>query len=169
MTSQIPITIRPYDSPDDPALWRLLEPAFRAGDTYTVDADIPRDEALAFWTAPGKSVFMAETDGLQGTYYVKPNQAGGGAHVCNAGFIVHPEARGQGLAGAMLAHAQNTARAMGFRAMQFNFVVSTNTGAIRIWEKDGFAVVGRLPEAFLHPEQGYVDALVMFKSLQVTQ
>jgi ribosomal protein S18 acetylase RimI-like enzyme len=168
MTSQNRIAIRPYDRSDEPALWRLLEPAFRPGDTYTVDADIPREEAVAFWTAPEITVFMTATNGVQGTYYVKPNQGGGGRHVCNAGFIVHPEARGQGIAGAMLAHAQDTARAMGFRAMQFNFVVSTNTGAIRIWEKDGFDVVGRLPEAFNHPEHGYVDALVMFKSLKVT-
>ena len=167
----ISVTIRPARPGDHDAIWMILEPVIRAGETYALPRDMSREAALAYWTSAEKATFVAEdaTGVLLGTYYLKANQMGGGAHVCNAGFIVHPEARGQGLAGAMLAHAQDTARALGFRAMQFNFVVSTNTGAIRIWEKDGFAVVGRLPEAFLHPEQGYVDALVMFKSLQVTQ
>jgi ribosomal protein S18 acetylase RimI-like enzyme len=160
------IGLRPFtQGQDDSALWSMLEPAFRAGDTYTVDPGISRADALAFWCAPEKRVFMAETDRIVGTYYLKPNQGGGGAHVCNAGFVTHPDARGQGVAQAMLDHALATARAAGFRAMQFNFVVATNEGAIRLWARNGFDTVGRLPGAFRHPQYGYVDALVMYRRL----
>ncbi|QIE40850.1 GNAT family N-acetyltransferase [Rhodobacteraceae bacterium SC52] len=159
------LKIRAFAEADTDALWSMLEPAFRANNTYTVEADISRDEALAFWCAPEKSVFMASNGSPVGTYYLKPNQAGGGAHVCNAGFVVHPDARGKGAAQTMLDHALDQARKAGYRAMQFNFVVATNTGAIRIWERNGFDVVGRLPGAFHHPQQGYVDALVMYRDL----
>ncbi len=159
------ITVRPFAAGQDAALWSMLEPAFRAGDTYTVDPGIGRADALAFWCAPEKRVFIAETDRPVGTYYLRPNQGGGGAHVCNAGFVTHPDARGQGVAQAMLEHALTTARAAGFRAMQFNFVVATNEGAIRLWARNGFDTVGRLPGAFRHPVHGFVDALVMYRHL----
>lgn len=159
--------IRPLWDTDGPALGDLLEPVFRAGDTYTIDRDISRADAIAFWTAPEKSVFVAEDgDDLLGTYYLKPNQAGGGAHVCNCGYITAAHAVGKGIARAMLAHSLDEAKAQGFRAMQYNFVVSTNIRAVETWQRAGFETVGRLPKAFNHPQLGYVDALVMFKSLE---
>jgi ribosomal protein S18 acetylase RimI-like enzyme len=100
-----------------------------------------------------------------GTYTIKTNQPGGGAHVCNCGYMVAEAARGRGIARAMCLHSQQEARAMGYLAMQFNFVVETNTGAIALWEALGFATVGRLPHAFAHPEAGLVDARVMYKWL----
>ncbi len=151
---------------DDGALQSLLMPVFRAGDTYTVDPDITEAAALAFWTAPEKSVFMAEMAGeVIGTYYIRPNQAGGGAHICNCGYITAAAATGRGVARAMLAHSLQTARAEGYRGMQYNFVVSENTRAVATWQKAGFEIVGRLPQAFNHPTKGLVDAFVMFKSL----
>ena len=158
--------IRPLFDGDKPALGEILEPVFRAGDTYTVDPEITFDDAIAFWCAPEKSVFVAEQEGkLLGTYYIKPNQAGGGAHVCNCGYVTAAEATGKGVARAMLAHSLDEAVTQGYRAMQYNFVVSANTRAVKTWEHAGFEIVGRLPEAFKHPKLGYVDALVMFKSL----
>lgn len=159
------ISIRPYTQTDAPALWALLEPAFRAGDAYAVDSGISEADAISFWTKRPKTVFIAQTDRPLGTYFITPNQGGGGAHVCNCGFVTHPEARGQGLASEMLTHALKQAPRMGFSAMQFNFVVVTNIGAIRLWQRAGFDTVGRLPGAFRHPTKGYVDALVMYKSL----
>ncbi|MCA8878601.1 MAG: GNAT family N-acetyltransferase [Rhodobacteraceae bacterium] len=159
------VHIRPYDARDAATVTRILVAAFRPGDTYTVDPAISPDDALAYWCAPEKTVFVAETDRVLGTYCLRRNQAGGGAHVCNAGFVTDPAARGQGVASAMLTHALDTARAQGYRAMQFNFVVSTNEGAIRLWTRAGFATVGRLPGAFRHPREGYVDALVMYRNL----
>lgn len=160
------IEIRPARDGDRAALWRMLEPVFRAGDTYTVDPGITKDDALAFWRAPEKAVFVAEDEGeIVGTYYIKPNQGGGGAHVCNCGYVTDPAATGRGVARAMLAHSLDEARARGYRAMQYNFVVATNTRAIATWQRAGFEIVGRLPGAFRHPRDGFVDALVMHRSL----
>ncbi len=160
------LSLRRASPADHPMIWAILEPVFRAGDTYTIDTDISREAALAYWAAPGNLVYVAEDDGaVLGTFYIKRNQAGGGSHVCNCGFATSPAARGRGVARAMLDLALSEAVLAGFRAMQFNFVVSTNTRAIAIWERAGFDVVGRLPGAFHHPEQGDVDALVMFKTL----
>ena len=161
------LTIRPARPDDAEAVLSILLPAFRAADTYAVDPGIDAAGALDYWFAPGKSVFVA-ADGsgrLLGTGYVRANQAGGGDHVANAGFVTDAAARGQGVASALLDHALAMARATGFRAMQFNFVVSTNEGAIRLWSRAGFAIVGRLPGAFRHPGAGYVDALVMYRTL----
>ena len=166
MNAKTEITIRPKTAQDDAALVSLLLPVFRAGDTYTVDPDISEADALAFWTAPEKSVFIAEQGGeVVGTYYIRPNQAGGGAHICNCGYITATAAQGRGIARVMLAHSLQTARAEGYRGMQYNFVVSENRRAVATWQKAGFEILGRLPQAFDHPSKGLVDALVMFKSL----
>ena len=160
------LILRPYHDGDADALWAMLEPVFRAGDTYTVDPEITRAAALEYWTGPGRHVFVAEDGGVVlGTYYVHPNQGGGGAHVCNCGYVTDPEARRRGVARAMLQHSLIEARRLGFRGMQYNFVVETNTRAIDIWRRAGFEVVGRLPGAFRHPARGFVDALVMYKDL----
>jgi ribosomal protein S18 acetylase RimI-like enzyme len=158
--------IRPLSIPDHDVLWKILEPTFRAGETYPIQRDIGREAALSYWLSPGHEVFAAESEGeIVGTYYLRANHPGGGAHVCNGGSITAPFARGRGIAKAMCLHSLDHARARGFRAMQFNFVVATNTGAVRLWERCGFRIVGRLPGAFEHPALGFVDALVMFRDL----
>lgn len=160
------ITIRPASAGDATAIWAMLEPVFRAGETYCIDRDVTRAAALDYWSGGAHEVFVAEDAGAAlGTYFLTPNQTGGGAHVCNCGFVTSEQARGRGVARRMLDHALAAARARGFRAMQFNFVVSTNDRAIAIWDSCGFDVVGRLPGAFHHPRHGYVDALVMYKTL----
>lgn len=160
------VTIRPAGPADGAGLAGLLLPVFRAGDTYSIDPDISAADAVAYWLSPEKTTFVAEAGGaVLGTYYLRANQGGGGAHVCNCGYITAPEARGRGVARAMLRHSLEEARAQGYRAMQYNFVVSTNTRAIDTWTRAGFETVGRLPGAFRHPTEGFVDALVMFRSL----
>ncbi|SDW69950.1 GNAT family N-acetyltransferase [Roseicitreum antarcticum] len=160
------MTLRPVAPADDPALWDMLRPVFRAGDTYAVDPGIARDAALRYWRAGSHTAFVAE-DGTTplGTYYICPNQQGFGAHVCNCGFVTAAQSAGRGVARAMLNHALDTARASGYRAMQFNFVVETNARAVALWTRAGFDTVGRLPGAFHHPAHGFVDALVMYKTL----
>lgn len=161
------LSIRPYRSSDAGAVAAMLHPVFAAGRTYAVDRDLGPEGALAYWTGAGRRVFVAEdADGTPlGTCYLVRNQAGGGAHVANAGFVTAEAATGRGVARAMLTHVEAAARDAGFRAMQFNFVLASNTRAVTTWERAGYAVVGRLPEAFLHPDLGYVDALVMMKPL----
>jgi ribosomal protein S18 acetylase RimI-like enzyme len=159
------LIVRSARAEDGDGIWGMLNPVFAAGETYTVDPDIDRAGALSYW-AGGKKVFVVERNGeLLGTYYIVRNQKGGGSHVCNCGFVTAAAAQGLGVARLMLEHSLETAMADGFRAMQFNFVVSTNTRAVEIWERYGFEIVGRLPEAFHHPRDGYVDALVMYRKL----
>lgn len=158
--------IRPATPLDHPAIWQLLEPMLREGETYALDRDLSREAALAYWTGPDKATFVAETDGvIVGTYYLRANQAGGGSHVANCGYLTAPHARGKGVARAMCLHSMEEARRRGFRAMQFNLVIATNEAAVRLWSSLGFETIGRLPGSFLHPRLGYVDALVMYRSL----
>ena len=158
--------VRPATKADADVVWAILEPMIRAGETYTLDRDMSREDALACWFGADKEVFVAEVDGaIVGTYYLRANQAGGGAHVANAGYVTGAAATGRGVARAMALHSIDHAKARGFRAMQFNFVVSSNVRAVGLWQPLGFEVVGRLPEAFAHPTEGFVDALVMFRAL----
>ncbi|WP_370311626.1 N-acetyltransferase family protein [Sagittula sp.] len=144
----------------------MLEPVFRAGDTYAIDTDIPKDAALDYWFGPERTVFVCEEAGaLLGTYYIVRNQKGGGSHVCNCGYVTAEAAQGRGVARAMLAHSLDVAPGMGFTAMQYNCVVSSNTRAVKTWEQAGFETVGRLPGAFRLPSGVTVDALVMFRTL----
>ena len=144
----------------------MFRAVFGPGDTYAVDPHMSREEALAYWFRPGTHTYVAEHNRhVVGTYVLKPNQAGAGSHVANAAFMVAPEARGQGIGRAMGEHCLSEARRLGFRAMQFNFVVSTNTSAIHLWERLGFRIVGTLPVAFQHPQKGYVAVYVMYRSL----
>ena len=158
--------IRGVEPRDRAAVWRILEPVIRAGETYTLPRDMSEAAALAYWLGLDKTAFVAEADGVVlGTYYLRANQAGGGAHVANCGYMTGAAAVGRGVARAMCAHSLDAARARGFRAMQFNFVVSTNERAVRLWQAMGFEIVGRLPGAFDHPALGAVDALVMWRAL----
>lgn len=159
-------TIRPAAPDDADAIWQILSPMLAAGDTYALPRDWTREQALAYWLAPEKQSFIACLEGrAAGTYYLKANQAGGGAHVANCGYVTAGWAAGRGVARAMCAHSLQTARQAGFRAMQFNLVVSTNARAVKLWQHMGFGIAGRLPGAFRHPEQGFVDALVMYQRL----
>jgi len=161
-----PLTIRPAGPQDQDAIWAILEPVYRAGETYCIPRDIPRQAALQDWFAAPFRVFVAEARGaVLGTSHIGPNRPGGGAHVANASFATAPAARGQGVAARLVAHAKDWARGEGFRAMQFNFVVASNSDAVHLWQKAGFTVVGRLPGAFVHPRLGHVDALVMYHDL----
>jgi len=151
---------------DAKAIAAIIIPTLREGSTYAIDPDLSEADALAYWVSPDKETFVAEVDGvIVGTYYMRPNQAGGGRHVCNCGYMTRSGATGRGIARAMCQHSLAHARSRGYRAMQFNFVVSTNDRAIRLWESLGFEIVGRLPGAFQHPTQGFVDAFVMYQSL----
>jgi len=158
--------IRPAAEADRAAIWKIFHEVVAAGDTYAIDPDMSREEALAYWFSADTRTYVADgTLGVVGTYILRPNQSGGGSHVANAAFMVAPEARGQGIGRAMGEHCLSEARRLGFRAMQFNFVVSTNESAVRLWQQLGFKIVGTLPRAFCHPENRYVDVYVMYCSL----
>jgi ribosomal protein S18 acetylase RimI-like enzyme len=158
--------VRPAMDTDADAIWAILEPVIRAGETYAFPRDWSRTDALAYWLAAKHDVFVAEDAGMVvGTYYLRANQMGGGAHVANCGYVTSGQASGRGVARAMALHSLEVAAAGGFKAMQFNFVVSTNQRAVALWQRLGFAIVGTLPGAFAHPEHGLVDAYVMYRAL----
>lgn len=157
--------VRAATADDEDAIWSILEPILRAGETYALPRDWSREAALAYWFMAGHEVFVAEAGAIVGTYFLCPNQRGGGAHVANAGYATAVAAQGKGVARAMCEHSIAHARARGFRAMQFNFVIATNTRAVELWKKLGFAIVGTLPGAFAHPTRGDVDAYVMYRRL----
>src|SRR5450759_4976437 len=154
---------------DAPAIAAIILPIIREAATYTLDPDMSESEALAYWMGGDKETFVAEEDGVVlGTYYMRPNQAGGGRHVCNCGYMTDAAAIGRGVARRMCEHSLEYARSRGYRAMQFNFVVSTNERAVRLWQSLGFDIVGRLPAAFRHPTYGYVDAFVTVSYTHLT-
>jgi ribosomal protein S18 acetylase RimI-like enzyme len=181
--------IRPATEADRDAIWNIFRQVVAAADTYALDPNMSRENAFGYWFAPATHTYVAEVDPkfrgevipfpgtstaspiadaspvIVGTYILRPNQAGGGSHVANSAFMVSASARGQGIGRAMAEHCLNEARRLGFRAMQFNFVISTNPLAVRLWQKLGFNIVGTLPAAFHHPEKGYVDVYVMYRSL----
>jgi L-amino acid N-acyltransferase YncA len=158
--------IRAAAQADRGAIWKIFHEVVAAGDTYAIDPEMSREDALAYWFSADTRTYVADsTVGVVGTYILRPNQSGGGSHVANAAFMVALEARGQGIGCAMGEHCLSEARRLGFRAMQFNFVVSTNESAVRLWQQLGFEIVGTLPGAFCHPESGYVDVYVMYCSL----
>jgi ribosomal protein S18 acetylase RimI-like enzyme len=158
--------VRSAVATDAPAIAAVIVPVIREGTTYALDPDTTEAAALAFWMNPDTETFVAEDAGtIVGTYFMRPNHSGGGRHVCNCGYITSAAARGRGIARRMCEHSLAHARVRGYRAMQFNFVVSTNTRAVNLWQSLGFAIVGRLPGAFLHPTAGYVDAFVMYQQL----
>jgi ribosomal protein S18 acetylase RimI-like enzyme len=164
------IEIRPATAADRTAIWGILEPVIRAGETYALARDLGEADALAFWMGPGHDVYVAATDGrVVGTYFLRANHDGGGAHVGNCGYMTASGDSGRGVGRAMCAHSIECARARGFRAVQFNFVVSSNERAVRLWQRFGWEIVGRLPGAFRHPTRGYVDAYVMYRNVQAAE
>ena len=162
-----PLEIRPFESGDWPGVWALLEPVFRAGETFPHDPAITEKDARTLWVEQTQLVMVAidRAGSLVGSYYLKPNSLCLGAHVANAGYVVADRMRRQGIGSRLCRHSLDTARQLGFRLMQFNLVVSTNTAGVRCWQQNGFAIAGTLPEAFRHQKLGYVDAYVMVQSL----
>ncbi len=161
------MNIREANHDDFDAIWSIFHEIVIAGDTYAYSRDTTKEQAFHLWIEIPRKTFVLEDDGkLLGTYYIKTNQGGPGEHVCNCGYMVSSAARGKGCATAMCEHSQKIAIGLGYLAMQFNFVASTNEGAVNLWSKLGFDAVGRLPKAFNHPRAGYVDAWVMYKWLE---
>lgn len=147
-------------------IWPIFKEVVRQGDTYAFDSNINKQDAFELWMSlPRKTYVYVQDNKVLGTYYLKSNQAGPGSHVCNCGYMVSEKARGKGVARKMCEHSQLQALSLGYRAMQFNFVVSSNTNAIALWLKLGFKTVGTLPNAFHHPSLGFIDAFVMYREL----
>ena len=161
------VKIRAATGNDRDAIWKIFQTTIAAGDAFVFDANMSREKALGYWCAAEAATFVAEQEGkVLGSYILRANQPGLGDHIANAGFMVDPAARGLGVGRAMGEHSLEEARRRGYRAMQFNFVVSTNESAVHLWRELGFHIVGTLPGAFRHAQKGFVDVYVMFRSLE---
>lgn len=164
--ADVDLEIRPFAESDWGEVWGILEPVFRAGRTYPQPRDISEPQARVVWLEAARETFVAMLGGrLVGTYYIKDNAPGQGSHVCNCGYMVAESARRAGVGEALCVHSIQRGGELGYRAMQFNLVVSTNVGSVALWKKRGFQTVGILPGAFYDPEVGHVDALVMYLQL----
>lgn len=160
------VIIRKANDGDRAAVWGIIEAVIAGGDTYVFDPNTPEQEMLEYWFAPEKYVYVAETGGeIVATFWLKPNQPGLGDHVCNAAYMVSPAAHGKGIGRQIGEYSLDEARRLGFTAMQFNFVVSTNTAAVRLWESIGMRIIGTIPHGFRHNELGLVDAYIMYREL----
>ena len=158
--------IRPAVPADFPAMWRIFASVVAREDTYVFSARAGEEEARAYWFGAGVASFVAEDEGeVAGMYKLVANQLDLGDHVANASFMVDARCAGRGIGRLLGMHCLEQARAAGFLAMQFNFVVSTNTAAVKLWQSLGFAIVGTLPKVFRHRELGLVDAYVMHRFL----
>lgn len=160
------MNIRRAKDTDHDAIWAMVKPVIRAGKSYPLPRDLDRVGGLAYWFAPDKEVFVAEEGkALIGVYYIRPNNQGPGNHICNCGYVTHTAFRGQGVAAKLCEHSLKQARKAGYRGMQYNLVVTTNKAAVHLWKKMGFEIVGTLPMAFHDPDEGDVEAFVMFQKL----
>lgn len=160
------LEIKLAQNDDFEAIWPVIHEVLRTGDTYPFAPETTREEAFQIWMKKPQTTYVAYLDDeIVGTYYIKANQPGQGSHVCNAGYMVRAGARGKGIGKAMCKHSLGEARKLGFKAMQYNLVVSTNTGAVKLWQDMGFEIIGTLSNAFNHREKGFVDAFVMYQWL----
>lgn len=159
-------TIRTAIESDRPAVWQIIKAVIATGDTYVFDPDSPESEMVDYWFSPEKYVYVAEADGsIVGTFWLKPNQPGLGSHVCNAAYMVAPDAAGKGIGRRMGEYSLDEARRLGFSAMQFNFVVKSNIAAVRLWQSIGMEIIGEIPNAFNHNRDGLTNAYIMYREL----
>jgi len=158
--------IRRAFSSDKQPVWQIMKAVIATGDTYVFDPETPEDEMIAYWFAPEKHIYVADEDGeIFGTYWLKANQPGLGSHVGNGAYMVSPNAKGKGIGRMMAEHSIGEARRLGFTAMQFNFVVKSNDVAVKLWQSVGFEIIGEIPEAFNHKQNGLTNAYIMYRKL----
>ena len=158
--------IRKAEPRDKPAVWKIIEAVIAGGDTYVCAPDAPEEEMLALWFSPEKHVYVAEENGeIVGTYWLKANQPGLGDHIGNGAYMVSPEAKGKGIGKMMALHSIDEGRRIGYHAIQFNFVVKSNTVAVNLWKSVGFSVIGEIPDAIRHSANGLTNAYIMYRKL----
>ena len=159
------VEIRPIREADWPQVHGLVVEVASAGETYAMDIPQTAEETREFW-AGQQLVVAVDGDTVLGSAKMGPNRPAQGAHVGTASFVVTAAARGRGIGRALGEYAVEWHRANGFAGIQFNAVVSTNTGAIRLWQSLGFETIGVVPGAFRLPDGSFADLHVMYLRLE---
>lgn len=160
------LEIRKAIKADKEEVWKIIQAVISKGDSYTFAPDTPKEKMLEFWFGDDKKTYVAVLDNeLLGTFFLKANQPDLGSHICNAGYMVSPEAKGKGIGRKMAEFSLPEAKRLGFSAMQFNFVVKSNEIAVKLWLRLGFEIIGEIPEAFQHKDLGLTNALIMYRKL----
>jgi len=160
------VVVRLAVDSDKEAIWSIMEPIILSGEAYALDTDMTQHDAISYWFLSNHEVYVAlHNEEIVGTYFLCNNQKGNGKHVSNCGYMVSSQCQGKGVANTMCLHSLARAKAAGFKSMQYNYVVSSNERAVKLWQKHDFKIVGTLPHAFNHPKLGYVDVYVMFRDL----
>ncbi len=160
------LEIRKIHKEDKSVVWEIIKSVIATGDTYLFYPNTSREKMLNYWFAADKKTYVAlSEDKIVGTFFIKDNQPDLGSHICNAGYMVSSEAKGKGIGRKMAEFSLREARHLGYTAMQFNFVVKSNSIAVRLWLALGFEIIGEIPEAFQHAENGLTNALIMYRKL----
>ncbi|HEX8289540.1 MAG TPA: N-acetyltransferase [Pyrinomonadaceae bacterium] len=151
---------------DKPQVWEIIKKVISTGDTYVYKPDSPKEKMLEYWFAADKKTYVAlYENAIVGTFYLKDNQPDSGSHIGNAGYMVAPEAKGKRVGKTMAEYSLREAKRLGYKAMQFNFVVKSNEIAVKLWQSLGFQIIGEIPEAFDHAENGLTNAYIMYRKL----
>ncbi len=160
------MNIRKTIGSDFDKVWEIFSNVIKTGDTYVFNPNTPKNDLKKHWFASHMDTYVIEeNEQILGTYIIKPNQIGLGSHIANCSYMVSPNAQGKGIGKKLCEHSIETAKENGFEAIQFNIVVSTNSGAIALWKKYGFEIIGRTPNGFKHSKLGLVDTYIMYKNL----
>ena len=160
------VEVRKARENDRDPVWQIIEAVISGGDTYVFPPDSPRGEMLEYWFDAHKHVYVAEDDGeVVGTFWLKENQPGLGSHIANAAYMVSPDTTGKGIGRTMAEYSIDEARRLGFKAMQFSFVVKSNYAAVKLWQSVGFQIIGEIPDAFDHSINGLTNALIMYRRI----
>ena len=160
------LEIRKASEADKPEVWEIIKAVIATGDTYVFAPASPKEKMLAYWFAADKQTYVALWENkIVGTFFLKDNQPDLGSHIVNAGYMVAPDAKGKRVGRAMAEFSLEEARRLGYRAMQFNFVVKSNEVAVKLWINLGFEIIGEIPEAFADARGGLTNAYIMYRKL----
>ena len=158
--------IRKATEEDKAGVWKIIEAVIAGGDTYVFAPDTSESEMVSYWFSPEKHVYVAvDENEIVGTYWLKANQPGLGDHIGNGAYMVSPDAKGKGVGKTMALHSIEEAKKIGYQAIQFNFVVKSNTAAVNLWKSVGFEIIGEIPDAIRHKANGLTNAYIMYRKV----
>jgi len=158
--------IRNANAEDCDQIWEIIKEVISKGDTYVFDPYSSKETMLNYWYGPDRHTYVAiDEEKIVGTFMIRDNQPGLGAHVANGSYMVSQAASGKGIGKKMGEFSLAEARRLGYKAMQFNIVIKSNVRAVHLWQNLGFKIIGEIPDAFNHKQNGLTNAYIMYRKL----